>query len=71
LKMLRPGGILVSCSCSYHVSPADLLDTIDSAARDSHRILRLLENRGASVDHPTIVGIPETAYLKCMIMLVS
>jgi 23S rRNA (cytosine1962-C5)-methyltransferase len=71
LKMLRPGGILVSCSCSYHVSPADLLDTIDAAARDSHRILRLLENRGASVDHPTIVGIPETAYLKCMIMLVS
>jgi 23S rRNA (cytosine1962-C5)-methyltransferase len=71
LKMLRRGGILVSCSCSYHVSSADLLDTIAAAARDSHRILRLLENRGASADHPTIVGIPETAYLKCMIMLVS
>lgn len=71
LKMLRPGGILVSCSCSYHVRPTDLLDTIAGAARDSHRILRLLENRGASADHPTIVGIPETAYLKCMIMLVS
>jgi 23S rRNA (cytosine1962-C5)-methyltransferase len=71
LKMLRPGGILVSCSCSYHVSSTDLLDTIAAAARDSHRILRLLENRGASVDHPMIVGIPETAYLKCMIMLVS
>jgi 23S rRNA (cytosine1962-C5)-methyltransferase len=71
LKMLRPGGILVSCSCSYHVSSADLLDTIAAAARDSHRIVRLLENRGASADHPTIVGIPETAYLKCIIMLVS
>ena len=71
LKMLRPGGILVSCSCSYHVSSTDLLDTIAAAARDSHRILRLLENRGASVDHPMIVGIAETAYLKCMIMLVS
>ncbi|MGH9516995.1 MAG: class I SAM-dependent rRNA methyltransferase [Terriglobales bacterium] len=71
LKMLRPGGILVSCSCSYHVSPTDLLDTIAGAARDSHRILRLLENRGASPDHPTVVGIPESAYLKCMIMLVS
>ena len=71
LKMLRPGGILVSCSCSYHVSPTDLLDTVAAAALDSHRILRLLENRGASVDHPMIIGIPETAYLKCMIMLVS
>ena len=71
LKMLRPGGILVSCSCSYHVSPADLLDTIAAAALDSHRIIRLLENRGASLDHPTIVGVPETAYLKCMIVLVT
>lgn len=71
LKMLRPGGILVSCSCSYHVTPTDLLDTVAAAALDSHRILRLLENRGASVDHPMMVGIPETAYLKCMIVLVS
>jgi 23S rRNA (cytosine1962-C5)-methyltransferase len=71
LKMLRPGGILVSCSCSYHVSPTDLLDTIAAAALDSHRIIRLLENRGASLDHPTIVGVPETAYLKCMIVLVT
>ncbi len=71
LKMLRLGGILVSCSCSYHVSEADLLETVSAAALDSHRILRLLENRGAAADHPKIVGIPETAYLKCLIMLVS
>ncbi|HEY6466882.1 MAG TPA: class I SAM-dependent rRNA methyltransferase [Candidatus Acidoferrales bacterium] len=71
LKMLRHGGILVSCSCSYHVSEADLLETVSAAALDSHRILRLLENRGAAADHPKIVGIPETAYLKCLIMLVS
>jgi 23S rRNA (cytosine1962-C5)-methyltransferase len=71
LKMLRPGGILVSCSCSYHVSEADLLHTVLAAALDSHRILQLLENRGASMDHPKVIGIPETAYLKCMIMLVS
>ena len=71
LKMLRSGGILVSCSCSYHISAKDLLETIAVAARDSHRIVRLLENRGASLDHPMIVGIPETAYLKCMIMVVS
>ena len=49
LKMLRPGGILVSCSCSYHVSAADLLETVGAAALDSHRILRLLENRGQAV----------------------
>src|SRR5258708_27548102 len=46
LKMLRPGGVLVSCSCSYHVSAADLLEVLASAAQDSHRTLRLLFNRG-------------------------
>ena len=71
LKMLRPGGILVTCSCSYHVSAADLLETVTSAGVDSHRNLRLLENRGAAKDHPSVLGIPETAYLKCFILLVS
>jgi 23S rRNA (cytosine1962-C5)-methyltransferase len=71
LKMLRPGGILVTCSCSYHVSASDLLEVVASAAQDSHRIVRILESRGQSKDHPTVVGIPETAYLKCFIILVS
>lgn len=71
LKMLRPGGILVTCSCSYHVSASDLLETLSSAAQDSHRIIRILENRGAAKDHPSVLGIPETAYLKCSIALVS
>jgi 23S rRNA (cytosine1962-C5)-methyltransferase len=71
LKMLRPGGILVTCSCSYHVSATELLETLLSAAQDSHRILRILENRAAAKDHPSVLGIPETAYLKCLIMLVS
>jgi 23S rRNA (cytosine1962-C5)-methyltransferase len=71
LKMLRPGGILVTCSCSYHVSAADLLDTVTAAGVDSHRNLRLLENRGAAKDHPSVLGIPETAYLKCLIVMVS
>ena len=71
LKMLRPGGILVSCSCSYHVSAADLLGTISTAAVDSHRIIRLLENRSQAIDHPIVLGIPETAYLKCLIFIVS
>ena len=71
LRMLRPGGTLVSCSCSYHVSAADLLETVVSAARDSHRIIRILENRGAAKDHPNVLGIPETSYLKCFILHVS
>ena len=71
LKMLRPGGILVTCSCSYHVSEAELLGTVGSAAADAHKTVRLLERRGASADHPAVLGIPETAYLKCLIMLVS
>ena len=71
LKMLRPGGSLVTCSCSYHVSPLDLLEVVSSAAQDSHRIIRILENRGQSKDHPTVLGIPETAYLKCLVALVN
>ncbi len=71
LKMLRSGGILVSCSCSYHVSQADLLETVSAAALDSHRTARLVEHRWASKDHPAVLGIPETAYLKCLIMTVS
>jgi 23S rRNA (cytosine1962-C5)-methyltransferase len=71
LKMLRPGGILVTCSCSYHVSASDLQEVVSSAAQDSHRIVRILENRGQSKDHPNVLGIPETAYLKCLIALVS
>ena len=71
LKMLRPGGILVTCSCSYHVSPVHLLETVTAASLDSHRNLRLLENRGQGKDHPTVLGISETAYLKCLILIVS
>ena len=71
LKMLRPGGILVSCSCSYHVSQADFLAVIAEAGRDVHRNLRLLENRTQAKDHPILLNVPETAYLKCAIALVS
>jgi 23S rRNA (cytosine1962-C5)-methyltransferase len=71
IRMLRPGGILVTCSCSYHVGAADLIATLLSAAQDSHRIIRILENRGAAKDHPSVLGIPETAYLKCLIALVN
>jgi 23S rRNA (cytosine1962-C5)-methyltransferase len=71
LKMLRPGGTLVTCSCSYHVSQADFLEMLASAARDAHRTLRLLEVRSQAKDHPILLDVPETAYLKCIIVRVS
>jgi len=71
LKMLRPGGTLVTCSCSYHVSQADFLEMLASAARDAHRTLRLLEVRSQAKDHPILLDVPETAYLKCIIVHVS
>jgi len=71
LKMLRPGGILVTCSCSYHVSQADFLEMLASAALDAHRTLRLIEVRGQAKDHPILLNVPESAYLKCIISSVS
>jgi 23S rRNA (cytosine1962-C5)-methyltransferase len=71
LKMLRPGGLLVTCSCSYHVGQGDFLEMLSSAALDAQRTLRLLEIRGQSKDHPVLLNVPETAYLKCVLAIVS
>jgi 23S rRNA (cytosine1962-C5)-methyltransferase len=65
--MLRPGGILVTCSCSFHVSEAEFLEMLGSAAADAGRRVRILEKRGAAMDHPALLNVPETAYLKCVI----
>ncbi len=70
LKMLEPGGTLVTCSCSHHVSLADFTAAIASAAADAGRRVRLLETRGAAPDHPEIITLPETIYLKCLILQV-
>ena len=70
LKMLRPGGILVTCSCSYHVGDQDFLEMLASAAADAHRQTRFLEHRAQAKCHPIILGIPETHYLKCFILTV-
>lgn len=71
LRMLRPGGVLVSCSCSYHVGQADFLEMLADAARDAHRTVRLVEVRGQAKDHPILLNVPETAYLKCVIAVVN
>ena len=71
LKMLRPGGLLVTCSCSHHVSWTDLEGAVASAAADASRRVRLLERRGAAFDHPVVLNLPETEYLKCLILEVE
>jgi len=71
LKMLRPGGILITCSCSYHVGQADFIEMLADAARDARRTLRLAEVRRQANDHPILLNIHETAYLKCIVAIVS
>jgi len=69
--MLRPGGILVTCCCSYHVSQAQYLDVVRVSAQDVRRNLRIVETRSQSKDHPILLNVPETEYLKCIIAYVS
>jgi 23S rRNA (cytosine1962-C5)-methyltransferase len=64
MRILAPGGVLFTCSCSYHVSRTIFLDMLADAARDAGRRLQLLAVTGASRDHPEIVTVPETGYLK-------
>jgi 23S rRNA (cytosine1962-C5)-methyltransferase len=71
MKMLRPGGTLVTCSCSHHVFWDEFQGVVASAAGDAQRRFRLLERRGAAPDHPVILNIPETEYLKCLIVQVD
>ncbi|MGA2326668.1 MAG: class I SAM-dependent rRNA methyltransferase [Bryobacteraceae bacterium] len=68
LELLEPGGRLVSCSCSHHVSEAMLLEVIAAAALDAGRIVRVLERRTQALDHPILLTVPETHYLKCLIL---
>jgi 23S rRNA (cytosine1962-C5)-methyltransferase len=67
IKMLRPGGALVTCTCSYHMTEPLFLEVLRDAAADSHRRLQIVERRAQSSDHPILVGVPETYYLKCVV----
>ncbi|HMF89548.1 MAG TPA: class I SAM-dependent rRNA methyltransferase [Candidatus Angelobacter sp.] len=71
LRMLRPGGTLVTCSCSFAVSEEAFLQMLTEAAQDTHRLVRVLERRGQSKDHPFLLGVPETSYLKCIVASVQ
>ena len=68
LRLLDAGGILVTCSCSHHVSEAMLLQIVAEAALDAGKIVRVLERRTQASDHPILLTVPETLYLKCLIL---
>ncbi len=71
LKMLEPGGVLATCSCSHHVGEAELLAAIAQASLDAKRTVRVLERRMQAQDHPVLLTVPETLYLKCLILFVD
>lgn len=70
LKLLRAGGVLITCTCSYHVSETAFLELVAQAAADAGRRVQLLEKRAQAPDHPILLGVPETHYLKCLILRV-
>lgn len=67
LKLLNPGGVLLTCTCSYHMSEEMFLELLAAAANDAHRRVQIVEKRTQSSDHPILLGMPETYYLKCVI----
>jgi 23S rRNA (cytosine1962-C5)-methyltransferase len=67
LRLLGEGGVLVTCSCSHHVSEADFLEMLAAASLDAGRTLRIRERRVQAADHPVLLTVPETLYLKCVI----
>ncbi|MGH9450021.1 MAG: class I SAM-dependent rRNA methyltransferase [Terriglobia bacterium] len=71
LKILSAGGFLITCSCSHHVSEMDFLSVLASAAVDAHRRVSVVERRTQSRDHPILLTVPETHYLKCLILRVA
>jgi 23S rRNA (cytosine1962-C5)-methyltransferase len=68
LKILKPGGYLITCSCSYHVSEPLLLQILAEAANDAKKSIVVAERRTQAQDHPVLLTMPETMYLKCLIV---
>jgi len=68
LRLLSPGGTLVTCSCSYHVDEALFIGIVEQAALDAHARVTIVEKRMQGRDHPVLLSAPETYYLKCLIL---
>ena len=71
LRLLRPGGVLVTCSCSHHLNAPEFRDIVHAAARDANRSLKVIAQRGQPADHPVLLDAPESEYLKCLIFAVE
>ena len=70
LRLLEPGGVLITCSCSYHVGEDLFLRMLADAARDAGRAVQVIEKRMQGRDHPVLLSVPETYYLKCIVLRV-
>jgi 23S rRNA (cytosine1962-C5)-methyltransferase len=70
MRLLNPGGMLISCSCSYHVGEDLFLGLLADAARDAGRAVQIIEKRTQARDHPILLAVPETYYLKCIVLRV-
>jgi 23S rRNA (cytosine1962-C5)-methyltransferase len=68
LRILRPGGVLVTCSCSYHIHEDDFEAILADAAADARVSVTVVEKRRQARDHPVLLGVPETYYLKCFVL---
>jgi len=68
LKLLKPGGFLITCSCSYHVNESAFAEVVFDAALDARVDVSVVEKRMQGRDHPVVLGMPETYYLKCFIL---
>jgi 23S rRNA (cytosine1962-C5)-methyltransferase len=71
MKLLKPGGTLITSTCSYHMSEDAFLNCINDAASDANRSAQIIEKRMQSRDHPVLVSMPETYYLKCLILRIE
>ena len=67
-SLLEPGGFLITCSCSYNVGEAAFVDVVSSAASDAHATVTMVEKRTQGRDHPILINVPETYYLKCLVL---
>ncbi len=70
MQLLKPGGTLITASCTHHVDEARFEEMLDAAASDSKRRVQILEKRGAGQDHPVLLSLRETRYLKCYVLRV-
>src|SRR5262249_6393006 len=70
MRLVREGGILITCSCSHHVSEGLFAEMLADSAKDAGCWIRVLERRTQSADHPILLTVPETLYLKCFILQV-